>query len=59
MAEGMPIKQTVGSIRADEGGRCTTCRKIRDVTIYDTDIGRKMLCDECDREDDKQRYGRA
>ena len=59
MCEGMPIKQTVGSLKANEGGRCWVCRKASDVTIYDTDKGRIMLCDECDKEDDKQRYGRT
>lgn len=59
MTEGMPIKQTVGSLKADEGGRCSRCMEIADVTLYETDVEFVALCNGCDREDDNQRYGRA
>ena len=58
MAEGMPIKQTIGSLTKEEGGRCYSCHDLADVTIYATDKGRIMFCNECDEADDKQRYGR-
>lgn len=58
MAEGMPIKQSVGSLKAEEGGRCSTCMEIADVTLYETDVEFLALCKGCDREDDKQRHGR-
>ena len=59
MCEGMPIKQTAGRLKADEGGRCSRCMEIIDVTIYETDVEFIALCKGCDREDDNQRYGRA
>lgn len=58
-AEGIPIKQTIGSRKKLSGGVCDHCKEAHDVTLYKTDKGLLNLCDECNDADDRRRYVRV